>query len=281
MNPIQAFILGLIQGITEFLPISSSGHLVIAQHLFGLVEQGIAFDISVHLGTLAAVVIFFRQDIYEVNAAAVAGCRRLFAREASVSSLFAEEPGFRLAMLLAAGSVPTAIIGIVLQTVSEQLFSSVSLTGSMLMVTGLILVLTGVLLWLTRKSEEQRSGISDFTVRIALLIGVVQGLAIIPGISRSGSTIAAGLLVGLDRKTAGTFSFLLSIPAIAGAAGLHVVLSGIETVQVLPMLIGLATSFGVGFLSLGILMRIVRRGRLYLFAPYCLLVGMAVLVFSL
>ncbi len=116
MTLLQAIILGVIQGLTEFLPISSSGHLVISQRLFGLTEPGIAFDISVHLGTLAAVVIFFRREIVEVNGAAVSGCRRLIAREAPFSRLFAEEPGFRMAMLLAVGSVPTAIIGIWLQT---------------------------------------------------------------------------------------------------------------------------------------------------------------------
>lgn len=281
MTSIQAFILGVIQGLTEFLPISSSGHLVIFQRLFGLVEPGISFDISVHLGTLAAVVIFFRREILEVNAAAVSGFRRVIARKASISRLFEEDPGFRLAMLLIVGSIPTAIIGILLQTWSDKLFSSLSLVGGMLMVTGLILVATGVLLWLTRGAEEKGHGMSGFTLGIALVIGVVQGLAIIPGISRSGSTIAAGLLFGLNRKTAGTYSFLLSIPAIAGAAALHLLLDGMADFDPWMMVIGTLVSFAVGFLSLGILMRIVDRGKLYLFAPYCLLAGLAVLIFSL
>lgn len=281
MSIIQAWILGVIQGLTEFLPISSSGHLVIAQRLFGLVEPGIAFDISVHLGTLAAVVIFFRKEILEVNDAAIAGCKRLFAKQDSFSTLYANEHGFRLAMLLAAGSIPTAIIGIFLQTISELLFTSIALTGGMLIVTGIILVLTGVLLWITKNAKASEKGLSEFSLKTALWIGVVQGFAIIPGISRSGSTIAAGLLLGLDKKTAGTFSFLLSIPAIIGAAGLHVVLSGLDDIQIIQVLIGLLTSFVIGFLSLGILMRIVKRGRLYVFAPYCLVVGIVVLVVSL
>jgi undecaprenyl-diphosphatase len=281
MTLIQAILLGVIQGLTEFLPVSSSGHLVISQKLFGLTEPGIAFDISVHLGTLAAVVIFFWRELVEVSAAAVGGLRRVLAREARFATLFREEPNFRLAMLLAAGSVPTAIIGILLQTVSEQLFGSLSLAGGMLLVTGLILVGTGVLLWLTRGAEERRKRMSGFTLGIALAIGTVQGLAIIPGISRSGSTIAAGLLFGLDRRTAGTYSFLLSIPAIVGAAGLHLLLDGLDDVHLLPMLTGVVVSFVVGILSLGLLMRVVSRGRLYLFAPYCLLVGLAVLVFGL
>ncbi len=281
MTTIQAIILGAIQGLTEFLPISSSGHLVISQRLFGLTEPGIAFDISVHLGTLAAVAIFFRKEILTVNAAAVSGCYGLLTRRVSAGRLFAEDPGFRMAVLLAAGSIPTAIIGIWLQTYSDRLFSSLTIAGSMLMLTGLILVLTGVLLWLTRGLEEKRREISKFTLAIALAIGVVQGLAIIPGISRSGSTIAAGLFFGLNKKLAGTFSFLLSIPAIVGAAGLHLVTDGLADFHLVPVLIGTTASFVVGYFSLGILMRIVGRGKLYLFAPYCVVAGAVALLLGL
>ena len=277
MTTIQAIILGAIQGLTEFLPISSSGHLVISQRLFGLTEPGIAFDISVHLGTLAAVAIFFRKEIFAVNAAAISGCRGLITRQASPGRLFAEDPGFRMAVLLAVGSIPTAIIGIWLQTFSDRLFSSLTIAGGMLMLTGLILMLTGVLLWMTRGVEEKRREMSKFTLAIALAIGVVQGLAIIPGISRSGSTIAAGLLFGLNKKLAGTFSFLLSIPAIVGAAGLHLVTDGLADFHLVPVLIGTTASFLVGYLSLGILMRIVGKGKLYLFAPYCMVAGAAAL----
>lgn len=278
MTAFHAIILGVVQGLTEFLPISSSGHLVVFQQLLGLVEPGIAFEISVHLGTLAAVLIFFRKDILEVNDAAVAGIRLAIAGKGGFSQLYVDNPGFRMAMLLAAGSVPTAIIGILLQTHSDRLFTSISLAGAMLIVTGLILVLTGLLLWLTRRVGAKGSGMSGFTLGIALIIGIVQGLAIIPGISRSGSTIATGLLFGLDRRTAGSFSFMLSIPAIIGAAGLQVLMDGFGDVDMIPMVIGAGVSFVVGILSLGILMRIVNRGRLYLFAPYCVLAGLVVLI---
>jgi len=278
MTSLHAIILGIIQGITEFLPISSSGHLVVFQQLLGLVEPGIAFEISVHLGTLAAVVIFFRKEIIEVNDAAVDGIKSLVAGEADFARLYAENSGFKLAMLLAAGSVPTAIIGIFLQTQSDRLFSSLSLAGAMLIVTGLILVLTGVLLWFTRNATVKGVGMSGFTLGIAIIIGIVQGFAIIPGISRSGSTIATGLLLGLDRRTAGSFSFMLSIPTIVGAAGLQVVMDGFGDANMVPMVIGAVVSFIVGYLSLGILMRILNRGRLYLFAPYCVLAGLVVLI---
>ena len=278
MTTLHAIILGVVQGLTEFLPISSSGHLVVFQQLLGLVEPGIAFEISVHLGTLAAVLIFFRKDILEVNKAAVAGVRLAIAGKGGFSRLYVDDPGFRMAILLAAGSVPTAIIGILLQTQSDRLFNSISLAGAMLIVTGLILLLTGLLLWLTRGVDAKGRGMSGFTLGIALAIGIVQGLAIIPGISRSGSTIATGLLFGLDRRTAGSFSFLLSIPAIVGAAGLQVLLDGFGDVDMVPMVVGAGVSFVVGILSLGFLMRIVSRGRLYLFAPYCVLAGLVVLI---
>ena len=168
MTILHAIILGVIQGLTEFLPISSSGHLVVFQQLLGLVEQGIAFEISVHLGTLAAVMIFFRKDILTVNDAAVAGIRSIVAAKGGLSRLYAEDPGFRMAVLLAAGSVPTAIIGIFLQTQSDRLFSSVPLAGAMLIVTGLILVFTGILLWLTRGVDAKGRGMSGFTLGIAL-----------------------------------------------------------------------------------------------------------------
>ena len=281
MTLLQAIILGAVQGLTEFLPISSSGHLVISQRLFGLTEPGIAFDISVHLGTLAAVVIFFRRDIHEVNTSAVSGWRRVLTGRASFGELFNGDQGFRLAALLVIGSVPTALIGIVLQTMSDRLFSSLRLAGGMLMLTGLILVFTGVLLWFTRDVEAKRTTPLKFSTGIALAIGTVQGFAIIPGISRSGSTIAAGLLFGLDSRMAGTYSFLLSIPAIIGAALLHVVMDGFADFALVPMLIGTTVSFFVGYLSLGILMRIVGRGKLYLFAPYCLIAGAAAVLISL
>ena len=280
MTALHAIFLGVIQGLTEFLPISSSGHLVVFQQLLGLVQPGISFEISVHLGTLAAVVIYFRKEILEVNDAAVVGIRSVVAQRGRVSELYAGDSGFRMAVLLAVGSVPTAIIGIFLQTQSDRLFTSISLAGAMLIVTGLILILTGVLLWLTRGVKAKRTEVNGFTLGIALAIGIVQGFAIIPGISRSGSTIATGLLFGLDRRTAGSFSFMLSIPTIVGAAGLQVLMDGFGDVDVLPMVIGAAVSFVVGFLALGVLMRIVSRGRLHLFAPYCVLASLAVLVLS-
>lgn len=281
MTLTQAVVLGAIQGLTEFLPISSSGHLVISQHLFGLTEPGIAFDISVHLGTLLAVLIFFRHEVRGIIAAALTGGWRVSTGGVSFTQLFAGDQCFRMAVLIVIGSVPTAILGLGLNAISERLFTSLTMTGGMLMVTGIILVLTGFLLWATREAKTASTRAGHVTMGSALLIGLVQGLAIIPGISRSGSTIAVGLLLGLDKETAGTYSFLLSVPAILGAALLHLAGGGNSEFALRPALIGTAVSFVVGFLALKTLMFIVRQGRLHLFAPYCLLVGLAVLIFSI
>lgn len=280
MTDLQAAILGAIQGLTEFLPVSSSGHLVISQCFFGLTEPGIAFDISVHVGTLLAVIIFFRKEVREILSAAASGSVQMLVHGVPFSEIYSADQRFRLAVLIIVGSVPTAIIGLLLNEISERLFSSLTVAGGMLMLTGIILVLTGFLLWATREVKSNDRGVGEFSFGRALIIGVVQGLAIIPGISRSGSTIAAGLLLGLDKETAGTYSFLLSIPAILGAALLHLADGAITSLALKPLLIGTSISFVVGFFALQALMFIVKKGRLHLFAPYCLLVGLAVLIFG-
>jgi len=281
MTILQALLFGAVQGLTEFLPVSSSGHLVIVQRLSGISEPSIAFDISVHVGTLLAVLLFFRHHIRRCVSAVVSGLCRMAAGNVHLTDLFSGNQDFRMAVLIVIGSIPTALLGLCLYTVSECLFSSSAIAGGMLMVTGIILMLTGVLLWATRGAEARGRDILTVSVGIALFIGLVQGLAIIPGISRSGSTIAAGLLMGLNKETAGTYSFLLSVPAIIGAVLLHLVAGGDATLAPRPMLIGTAVSFSVGILALGALMSIVRQGRLYLFAPYCLLVGLAVVIFGI
>lgn len=270
MEPIQAMILGAVQGITEFLPVSSSGHLVLFQHLFGLKHAELFFDISVHMGTLGAVIIFFRKEIGAILSSLYRTATGLGKKEISFRESW-NDPEVKLALLIVIGSIPTAIIGLLFHRIADQLFSSVFLVG-------ITLVITGIVLWGTRRSAAEGREISGFTVSSALMIGIVQGMAILPGISRSGSTIAAGLYLGLDRSVAARFSFLLSIPAIVGAEIL-----GLKDLEgsLLPdtvTAIGTVTAFVVGYLSLAMLMYIIKRGRLYLFAPYCWLVGAAALV---
>ncbi|MGD9332028.1 MAG: undecaprenyl-diphosphate phosphatase [Desulfobacterales bacterium] len=266
MTIVQALLLGVIQGLTEFLPISSSGHLVLTQLLFGLREAELAFDVSVHLGTLIAVMLYFRQDILRL----VRALRHSLQR-ASAPQSDGDRAQVRLAGLLILGSAPTAAIGLALHGVADRLFTSPLMTGVMLL-------LTGGLLFATRPGGRTRGNtgrtLGQLTLRDALVIGVTQGLAVLPGISRSGSTIAVGILTGIQHETAARFSFLLSIPAVAGAAALVLV----EAVQagnlhLRTCLVGGVTALVVGYASLALLVFLVKKGCLHLFAPYCWIVG--------
>lgn len=271
MTPFQAFILGVIQGLTEFLPISSSGHLVLSQRLFGLREPELFFDISVHLGTLIAVIIFFQKDIRSIIASLVTFIVSLFKKETRLSYVW-EDLNLRLTLLIVIGSVPTAFIGLMFSKIADQLFSSIFIVGC-------ALIVTGVLLWITCLIKTEGKDISGFSIRNALTIGVAQGIAIIPGVSRSGSTIAVGLLLGLNRETSARYSFLLSIPAIAGAE-LLLSLKGIHGNAVFDMvtIIGMLTAGIVGYLALTLLVYIVKKGQIHLFSPYCWTVGLITLI---
>ena len=214
MTVFQAVILGILQGATEFLPISSSGHLVFAQHyLKGFHQPGILLDVLLHLGTLFAVVIYYWKDIAKILRAVliqldVFGWWDMGARDTYQTQR-------RLVLLIAVGTIPTALIGFLFKDSIEMLFSSVSFTASMLIVTGIILAAADRIKGVTRK-------IDSFQLKDSFIIGFVQGVAILPGISRSGSTIATGLFRKIDGEEAARFSFLLSIPAIIGAVILEV-----------------------------------------------------------
>jgi undecaprenyl-diphosphatase len=276
MTTASAVLLGIVQGLTEFLPVSSSGHLVLFQQLLGFRDPPVFFDICVHVGTLAAVFVFFREDISAMLRSVARLLRLALSRRLS-KSLLAEDPHLRMALMIVIGSIPTAILGLLFKQIVEELFASPILVG-------LALLVTGALLWTTRrvKSVEDGARGGRFTVPNALLIGLVQGIAIIPGISRSGSTISAGLLLGLERETAARFSFLLSVPAILGATLLGVRDAALRPggADLLAVLAGAAAAAGMGYLALRALVPMVRRGRIHLFAPYCWLAGLLTLVLS-
>ncbi|MFO7667610.1 MAG: undecaprenyl-diphosphate phosphatase [Desulfobacterales bacterium] len=265
MNIFQAIILGIIQGLTEFLPVSSSGHLVLFQHLFGLKEAELFFDISVHIGTLVAVFIFFRKDICSIIISVFCYCKILF-KKGSLSGAN-EDPDLRIALLIITGSIPTAIIGLFFHKIADQLFSSVLIAGSML-------ILTGIILFLTRFVSSPQKRDALFSIRDSFIIGISQGLAIMPGLSRSGTTIATGLFLGLNHETAARYSFLLSIPAILGASLLS--FKDISGNMPLPVKTSLAGAFAAcvtGYFALRFLFYIVKKGRLHYFSPYCLIIG--------
>jgi len=275
MTTLEAILLGIIQGLTEFLPVSSSGHLVLFQQLFGLKEAELFFDVCVHLGTLVAVIIVFRQEIIKIISAllqlvSLAGQKEKFLQKVK------SDPELKMAVFIVIGSIPTAILGLLFASIADRLFSSALITGLMLMVTGL-------LLWLTRKAGTHAvsTSIGHLTPGKAFIIGIVQGLAIIPGISRSGSTISTGLLLGVDRETAARYSFLLSIPAIVGA-GLLSLKEGFSQTNpaIWISLLGAVPAALVGYGALKSLLHMVKKGRLYVFAPYCWLVGLLAILFS-
>ncbi len=256
----REIILGLIQGFTEFLPISSSGHLALIQYFYqGLDDTDILLNILLHVGTLFVVFLYYRKDIAAI-------CRAVFSLEST--SRKAEEQdqlslNRKMLPLIIVGSIPTALIGVTLKSMIEQSFSSLPIVGGSLVITGTALYFAD-----TWGFSSNKYSISYLD---ALIIGTVQGVAIFPGISRSGSTISAGILLGIERKTAARFSFLLSIPAILGA----VVLEGkslatlTQTPQLIPYIMGTFMAFVTGYLSITTLIKVVVKRKLFWFSWYC------------
>jgi undecaprenyl-diphosphatase len=259
---IQAIFLGIVQGLTEFFPVSSSGHLVFFQSLFGIKEPPIFFDVMLHVGTLLAVVVYLRREILQI----------LQGLGAALQGKSEGRDGLRMFLWMVIASIPTGLMGIVLKDWFESVFSQPRFVGYMVLVTGLIL-------WLTRWVKREGKDIRKMRWPDALLIGIAQGVAIIPGISRSGSTISAGLFLGLDRVLAGKFSFLLSIPAILGAALLESRKIG-SAGDVGTILMGTAVAGVVGYFSLKILMKIISIGKVSHFSYYCWAMGVLMLLLA-
>ena len=256
MNPLSAIILGIVQGLTEFLPISSSGHLVLAQNLLGHKEPALLFDVAVHLGTLVAVVVFYRNDLL-----------RLFKSLPSLKKPdFKNNTDHNLLAALFVITLITGVVGLTGKDFFESLFASVSFVCSMLIVTGVVLLLTRAV-----PGSDTKKTVS---LPKALVIGVAQSLAILPGISRSGSTIAAALFLKTGREEAARLSFLAMIPAALGAAILTAKdVASTESATLVASAIGIVVSAVVGYFALVILIRFVQSGKLYLFGPYCIGVG--------
>lgn len=263
---LDAILLGIVQGLTEFLPISSSGHLVLGEHMLGLFandRQNVLLEVVLHLGTLLAVVVAYRHDLVcLVSSLLPSGNSNEPERTRCSSHL--------LIRMLLLGSIPAALVGILFKSQITALFSEPRLVAGLLIVTGLILLAGDR----ARKGERVAEETGWWR---SLLIGMAQALAILPGISRSGSTIVVGLLLGIKPIEAARFSFLLSIPAVGGAALLQVVdlLRGDIQVGIEPaaLLAGFAASAIVGYMALQWLLVAVRKRNLSIFALYCLLLG--------
>ena len=261
----QALILGVVQGFTEFLPISSSGHLVILQHYFGLTESMISFDVLVHVGTLAAVVVFLRKNLLAIL---LSICRRSAWRDPTYSQ------EHHVLLLILVALIPTALVGIVIFAIRETLFRNLLVPATMLIVTGWLLWLAGRCTLNAGQSNAPRFG-----ARQALLIGLAQGIAIIPGISRSGATISAALLQGVKREVAFRFSFLLFIPAVIAALVMEARdMTASNSISMTTCTVAVTASFVTGILALFLLERVLRKGKLACFAWYCWALGGVIIV---
>jgi undecaprenyl-diphosphatase len=265
MTFLQALLLGALQGLTEFLPVSSSGHLVLLQHAFGLNEPELLFDILVHVATLGAVFIFYRHDIWEL-VQVCPGLSTIF-HQTAPDAENRRASNRRLGALLLLANLPTVAIGLIFATTLEHLFATP-------WTVGVALLITGCALWSLRGAIRPHNGLPAMHVGHALLLGVIQGLAITPGISRSGSTIAVAIWCGLRQESAARFSFLMAIPAIIGAMLLKLgALSTLSGDQMGLMIGGMLTALGVGYLALRFLLRLLMRGNVWYFAIYCWLAG--------
>ncbi len=270
MDVIQGILLGILQGATEFLPVSSSGHLVLGQLCLGIREPMLFFDISVHMGTLLAVCLVYFRDILNICTAFIGFIPRTLQGE-SFSDILRSDENFSLGIWILVASVPTAILGFFFKGFEEILFSSYLVVGIMLLITGMILAFSVRL--------YQRQTFTPLGLKRSLLLGIAQGFAVLPGISRSGTTIVTGMFLGLSRDKAARFSFLMSIPAIVGAQIL-----GIKDVAEKGMIIepaviyGTLAAFLTGLLALKLLLSLVRKGKLHYFSIYCLVMGGTVLI---
>lgn len=268
MDLIQSIILGILQGLTEFLPISSSGHLLIVPALLGWEDPGAAFTAVIQLGTEAAVLIYFRKDLWQIGKTWLASLRRPELRG---------DPNARMGWYLIVATIPISILGLAFQDQIETAARNLWIVGSMLVFFGLILGLAD------RVGTRERE-VGDLSFRDGVLIGLAQSLALIPGVSRSGATISAGLFLGLNRRAAARFAFLLAIPAVvlSGFYQLYKLLSGKETFDEPMVNIAIATvvAFVVGYAVIAWLLRYLSTHSMAIFVWYRVIVGAGVLTLT-
>ena len=277
MNLIQAIILGIIQGLTEFIPISSSGHLIIAEKLMGLdatmsPQQITAFVAVMQLGTLVAVIFYFLSDIVSITLGFINGTSGWLAGRRDRTARNAARMGW----LIIIGTLPIGVIGILAKRVIEG-----NLTKN-LYVIGTSLIVWAVLLWVAERIGQQRKEMEHIRFREALIVGLAQVFALIPGSSRSGTTITGALLAGMTRQTAARFSFLLSIPAI-GASGLLELKEALHLLNETSMtnlIVATLVSMVVGYVSIAFLLNYLRQHTTSVFVVYRLLLGGAVLLLA-
>ena len=275
MSYFEAIILGLVQGLAEFLPISSSGHLALLQQAFGIHEDKVLlFAVLLHVGTLISVFIVYWKDIWELIVELCLTIRDLCTGK---GLRLAERPIRKLGVMIIVATIPTAIIGLVFSDFFDSLYNSV-------IPIGVGLIITGFLLIFAEKKGEGNRGIQQMNVRHAIFIGLVQGVAICPGISRSGSTLFGSLICNLDRKFAVKFVFLISIPSILGSAVLEApaaLEAGVTAAEVGPVLVGMLVAAVSGLVAIKTMIKIVSDKKLSYFSYYVWALGLFVVLYGI
>jgi undecaprenyl-diphosphatase len=282
MTIIQGILLGMLQGVAEFLPISSSGHLAVAQHLFGLQDVPLLFDVFLHVATLAAVILYFRRQVWELLCAFGRWItRRPLSDDIRGSSglTCTDRAGRKTVTAIILATIVTGVIGIIVEKKLND-FPIKAVCGGFVF-TAVVLIVSSLIEKKNNSRQNAAQPQEGISWLQALGIGLAQGIGTLPGISRSGSTIAGGLLCGVNRADAGEFSFIVSIPAILGAFILELrdLGSVSSTVGAAPVIAGCAAAFAVGYASLTWLMRIIRKGRLEWFACYLIPAGILGMIF--
>ena len=274
MTYFEAVILGLVQGLAEFLPISSSGHLALLQQWFGIDENKVLlFAVLLHVGTLISVFIVYWKDIWELI---VELCLTIKDLCTGKGLRLEDRPVRKLGVMIIVATIPTAIIGLLFNDLFDKLYTSV-------LPIGIGLIITGFLLILAERTGNSSRGIDRMNFRNALFIGTVQGIAICPGISRSGSTLFGSLICNLDRKFAVKFVFLISIPSILGSAVMEApdaIKAGFDMAQLGPVLVGMIVAAVSGLIAIKTMIKIVSDKKLSYFSYYVWALGAAVVIYS-
>ena len=272
----KALVLGAVQGVAELLPISSSAHLILVPWFFGWQNPGLTFDVALHLGTLAAILIYFRADLWGMFTALLRG---LAARRPLA------EPNSRLALYVIVASIPGAIFGALLDSAIEARFHLENATDGALLAIAAALIVMGLTLAVAERAARHRRALGDLGWRDAIIVGLAQALALMPGVSRSGATITTGLFLGMRRETAARFSFLLSAPITGGAALKKIYdlveSGGLAGDERLPFLVGILTAGLVGYACIAWLLRYLQRATTGVFTAYRVLLGVTVIVLVL
>lgn len=273
MNIFESILLGLIQGLSEFLPISSSGHLALLQYFFGIEgESVLIFAVLLHFGTLIAVLIVYRKDIWELIIELGRAIKDIFTGKGL--NVNANE-NRRLGYMIIVATIPVVIIGLLFNDFFKEAYTNI-------LMIGICLIITGTFLWIAERQASGYKGIREMRFRDAVFVGVLQCIAMLPGISRSGATIVGGLFAGLNRELAVKFAFLISIPSVIGAVILETpaaIEQGLAGELLIPVIIGVVIAGISGFIAIKTMIKIVSNKKLFYFSFYTWIVGIAIVTY--